>query len=597
MTLLALTLMAALPLLPCDLGNQSPLVTSARLTPGDGWTGTTRAETVPGPHDDATVIAHWTRMPDQIFWRGSADEIELGLLAYHRSMIDSVRVAVDGGPWVAIDQLTRSAQTGHYGYNVKLVKELFDTGWHEVRAVCTPHGGADGGGVERVLSWDFYNGSGERPWVDFDARWVDAVNGSDTASGTPAAPFASVQRAIESFHQGSLGFEGAVVYLMGGAGTSLGIGGATLVTDNQIPITITAATGHEPILKPRINVDYLPIRKLTIENLDIDISADKVFRAGTAPFVPQLHFKDCHFQGYTRPRNLAVSGVVHSLFEPAEYGGYENVRAADSTFFDIDGSPTSGMAWLRGVRVEEVRYDGLFGVRCAIDCFVRDVAEGDGGGGATGWMPYLPSFGLLENVLLDGTRLIDIEQHSGQLVFDDTDGVAMVNSILEGGDGSSINSFNLGQPQMGFGPNDHKHTLVINCSFPYSQWFINYLPPPFGLTDAFPASIATGVIAKSFYDDNNFGNPSTPIVSGLKLDLDYIHINNGPRPGWSNWTMDSVSATFVAAPASDFHVLQSSAGWGRVAPSDQWHRFDAAANRRGVTVDFTAVGALTGENE
>jgi len=582
--------------LPLDAGSQ-PIETLPKLRPGPGWSGPTVAETLPGAHADATVIAHMTRMQRPILWRGSSEFFEVGVLAYHRSGIERVSFSVDDGPWVPVTEIKRARQTGHYGYVVGLDKDGFGRGWHELRAVCTPRAGANLGGTERVLSWRFYNGAGERPWMDYEARWVNPLTGSDAAAGTPAAPFATVARALDYIGQSTIGPEGAVVFLMSDAPQTIGVGGSFAPIRNELPLTITAAAGYNPRFRLDAGNEFLPVGQLAFSGIEFDVSADRMFRTGGVAFEGHLYFSACHFEGFTTPRNLVLPGSISGLFEPGDYGGYDNVSVADSTFDNIDGAPATGIHWMRGTTIRRVRYDGLFGVRCAIDTRVIDVAEGSGGGGATGWQPHHTELDVLTNVLLDGCLIDEVEQHSGELVYDDTDGVALVNSLLRGGFGSGINSFNFGAPALGQGQNEHHHTLVLNCSFPYSQWVINYLPPPFFMEDAFPHSLASGVIAKKFFDDNTFGNPSGNDVSGLVLDLDYIHLHQGPLPAWSNWTLENEISTYVAPFGSDFHIKASSASWGRVPAVDALHPFDITARRRGDSNGDSAIGAFKGQSE
>lgn len=545
-----------------------------RITPGAGWTGATVARVHPGPHVDATSIAHWTRVPDQILWREDAQDFELGVIAYHRSRIDHVRFAVDGGPWVAVDEMSVSSQTGHYEYGVRLAAPDFGRGWHEVRAVAVPEAG--GGGTERVLTWRFYDGAGERAGVHYEERWVDPIAGADANDGSRNAPFQSVRRAIDDLASSQLGPDGAVVRLADDGPNPIPVGGVTALVMNEIPLTIRPAPGSAPRFGPGSGTgpDALRVARLRLERLDIDLSFPEMFAVppvSVADVPPSLCFSACHFQAYSAPVDAAGFATLSA------YGLRDRIFLEDSVVDAADAYLRVG--WMRGVTIR-----GLVGTvraRCAIDS--RHQGSLDVSGSEASFTLDGP-----ENCLADALRVLDAAVYLSPFSGGATEGTAIVNSVFDGtlmGDGPGYELCTIFHSR-------REHLLILHSTFaevPMSFDF--YQPFDYDLSNG----LVFGSIADYFYDVSRAGlfNNVLQDSEGMLLDAQTVHTAHS-KPAWSSWTTGSVDATFVDADQQDFRVRASSPAWGRVDAALAYQRFDADGQLR---ADPTAVGALKGEGE
>ncbi|MFT5152922.1 MAG: hypothetical protein ACI841_002921, partial [Planctomycetota bacterium] len=217
-----LSLLAVLPLLfgqtaslPISPDSDHYETLAPALVPGSGWVAPTTEQVRSGFFAELTAIAHWTRMENQILWRGNNRDFQLGVLAYHRSLIDHVEFAVDGGPWLSRSWTSISSQTNFYEYGVRLRPEDFGLGWHEVRARIVPRQGTSSGGIDRILSWRFFSAQGLIPGVHYGERWVDSVAGSDGGTGECHDPFQSFRRAVEDLNNSATGANAAIIHLLG----------------------------------------------------------------------------------------------------------------------------------------------------------------------------------------------------------------------------------------------------------------------------------------------------------------------------------------------------------------------------------------------
>ena len=565
-----LSILLALPL----LGQNGPSLTELpadRLVPGDGWSAPTTAQVYPGTHADAVSIAKWTRAPGQIIWRETpASGFRIGVLAYHRSGIDRVRMAVDGGPWLDVTEMTRSSQTRHYEYSALLLPSDFRHGWHEVRAVAVPRGGSNRGGTERVLTWRFYNGLGDQPDVDYERRWVDPANGSDSNQGTQAAPFASLRRALDDVAARP---DGAVVHLRGIGPLPIDVGGSTTVIDNEVPITIRRF-GPVPRLAPQSGgqQDLIQVRNLRIEAINVDLSWSEMFDRGAAENTGTLLISRCNLQGYTEPAGTAQSFA--SLAPATE----RNLYLVDSRVRDARAALL--FEWGRGLVIEDII--GTTRVQGLID---SDISTCNAGFDSN--LAFARTFDG-ENGLFDGLTVTGNLSATGPVSGGTGEGTAIVNCLFDATGNPSFVQLNLL-----FDP-DRRHFLLLHDTFVDTHVEIE-TEVGFGGDADFEHGLVFGVVAGFFNDPSRAGfrNNVTRNSAGLEFDTANNH-TLWSAPGWSTWTSGTLATTFVDTAEGDYRVLSTSGAASRIPLGAAYVPFDRDARRRGA---LTAVGALLGEGE
>lgn len=610
--MLSAHLLAALSLLlgqvphsPTTPDSVSPEAVAPELHPGLGWGAPTLPQVRPGFFEELAVVAHWTRMDNQILWRSHERDIYLGVLAYHRSLIDHVEFAVDGGPWVTRTEPGLSPQTQYYEYGVRLRAAEFATGWHEVRARAVPRQGLDQGGMDRVLEWRFFAGQALVPGVHYGLRWVDPVGGDDLASGLRDAPFATFARAVESLRASTTGADGGVIYLMG-QNVLIPVGANVPVVNNSLPLTVRAESGQRPYFAPQSTggTELLPIRNLRLEHLRIDASWNEMFQHGPAQPNAHLYISGCEFLGHTVPRSWPPSNfpTVYRLTGLHNYDLGRNVWMADCHMLNIDGSCHGFIGWMRGVHVRRGLVGGFGGSRCIIDCSVRDSPETLNFSSSGLWVgSWAGADDPVENVLVDGLRVLD---HSGLLidVARPCNGVAVVNSTFDGVNGTTFSQSEVGSVFIG----EQRHILLLHCTSP-QRLEIDY--PQNFLFRYMLGGWVSSCIFGDLYDRqllgapanaNPGGNPnndglSGPVV-GLQLDPVNMHVH-GNRPIWASWSQQGYAPTYVDIWSNKLRVRSSSQASLTVSPSSRILDFDGLARRRGDDSGWTTVGARIGQAE
>lgn len=564
-----LLLLASAPLTSAQV-NETPPRPVNRLVPGEGWRQETVAQSYPGTYEEAVCIAHWTRVPDQILWRTNEDPFRLGVLAYHRSRVQRVRMAVDAGPWIDVTELSRSAQTDHYEYGALMRAEDFARGWHEVRAVVIPESGPELGGTERVLVWRFYASLGEENGVDFELRWVDPVSGSDTSGdGTNANPFFSLRHAIDSVASNP---EGARILLRGDGSTPIPIGGQTTVIDNERPITIRRAPGQFPILGPQSggSVDRMQVRNLRLEELRIDYSFDDLLDRGSLASEGRFVLANCDVQGFTEP---AGQGVSLNTFFPN--GADERIWMAGGRATDFDG--LLEFEWARGIEVSDA--ETVVTVQALINSQIRNTTVGFEGNLV---------IRADENALVDGVAVLGGATAAGPLEGGATDGTAIVNSLFDGTQGAQFY-----ETVGAFSP-PRRHMLLLQCSFPGAHVQVNSatsFPGPFDQEHG----LVFGVVTEFITDEGSGGflNNAPGSPSGLDLDPNSIHTHH-PGASWSAWSAGSPSSTYFDLASQDFRIRTGSPAATALQLDEAYNPFDLNARPRGRR---TALGALKGVGE
>ncbi len=196
------------------------------LKPGAGFSeATPQPDPIgdPGaPGIDAKAIARWDVVPYQTF----DGYFEIGVVAFHINDIDRVEFSVDGGPWVAVREMTLNPRTDVVEYWVGLDARDFEDGPIEVRAVAYPVVGE-----ARVLGSEITSDEsvvrGEHAiFLSTNANntlleigmYVSPTGDDDSGDGSEGAPFASMMRAAREIQNVSTSdnADGGMIYLLPG---------------------------------------------------------------------------------------------------------------------------------------------------------------------------------------------------------------------------------------------------------------------------------------------------------------------------------------------------------------------------------------------
>lgn len=248
------------------------------LLPGDGFSGLIVEPEPAGnpgvPGFDAKAIARWDVVPFQDF----SGAFQVGVVAFHMSGIDRVEFSADGGPWVAVTEMSENPRTGVWEYWVSLNAEDFGPGQVEVRAVVYPNAGEprvlQGPSILRRTTpadgeYSMYlnaNPGGAMP-NSGAVTWV-ATDGNDSSgNGSEQRPYATIRRALETFRLQNGSVDRLTVYLK--PGTHLPAAGDVHI--NTTWVTIEPAPGvdrSEVIIAGRLlrpKIDLLRYHNVTIE--------------------------------------------------------------------------------------------------------------------------------------------------------------------------------------------------------------------------------------------------------------------------------------------------------------------------------------------
>ena len=117
------------------------------LTPGTGFTGPEAAIAPIGVSGatgyDCNAIARWDVVP----WQVPTDEFMVGVVAYHREGIDKVQFALNGGPWVDVNEMSMNHRTNEMEFCAALKLTSIPNENIEVRARVIPTVG-----IPRILA-------------------------------------------------------------------------------------------------------------------------------------------------------------------------------------------------------------------------------------------------------------------------------------------------------------------------------------------------------------------------------------------------------------------------------------------------------------
>ncbi|MCX7001588.1 MAG: dockerin type I repeat-containing protein [Candidatus Sumerlaeota bacterium] len=207
------------------------------LIPGTGWTGPTEQPAAVGNSEDfgcdAKAIARWDVVPYQTF----DSTFNVGVAAFHISGIDRVEFSVNGGPWLAVREMTLNPQTANHSgvgnpsngvveYWATLDASKFSTdGPIEVRAIAYPKIG-----VPRVLggpmpTWDSVNNGEHSMFLNTNKGgtlthtpvYVSITGSNTSGDGTQGNPFGTIYKAAKTIEIANGGdASNGIIYLMAG---------------------------------------------------------------------------------------------------------------------------------------------------------------------------------------------------------------------------------------------------------------------------------------------------------------------------------------------------------------------------------------------
>lgn len=351
----------------------------AVLTPGSGWSGDPIVADAVGasgdPGYEATVIARWDCVPRQTF----GETFGVGLLAFHINGIDRVEFSVEGGPWVAVTEMTLNPRTDAWEYWVTLDAALFDAaqeGTVEVRAVAYPKTA----GQPRVLAdgsaTQVDRGDGsmrlvvDKGTLQHPVVWVDD-DGSDTdGDGSQASPYRTIDHAIAAaFPHAGNPWDPDTTGVLDGATIYLGEGTYTMPEggyyDMQRWVTITNAPNARPshvIFSSnwkRCNIQLLHMKDVTWQP-----SSDVSFVR------PQRADREAWFDGVR-----GIGGGRDSYGAPWTNGSVA-AYYTDCTVHDFRQGvqAANGAVYLaRGVDITHIHEDAFRMNKMILNCTVDDV--------------------------------------------------------------------------------------------------------------------------------------------------------------------------------------------------------------------------------
>lgn len=491
---------------------------AAVLVPGNGFDKETILPQSPatGPGSNAKAIARWNCVPFQ-----SVEGVfEVGVVAFHRNGIDRVEFSTNGGPWVAVREMTQNPRTGTFEYWVRCRREFFGKGdTIELRAVAYPKGG-----IPRVLDPLFLSLGSRVP----NPMWA-APEGSDTmGDGSEANPFRSMWRAAEAL-QGQQGGDagGGVVYLKPGDYEFTTPRSKALETrERWLTFQPAPGVGRYQVSVVASAFPGIVAKLVRLANLSV-----RTLLHGDPAKERYLWLDGCHLFG---------AGQQTSVHPVGWYWGFEDVFLTKCRVTDNEYGPR-GATLVRDCIVRRIGHDCLDGTAMVINTEVRNVSRGS----RAEWHPDVLDFWAptaIDNFIVFGLRVTNAEaqglyagHNSGSV-----NNVALVNVLMKIGGGPWVSQWEL--------PADH--ILIWNCSFVEHRF--NWRTPASSLTnlsirgsyfdrmgiDVNPAAPSPGgdSLDESWFDQNHFRGPNTLVLgagstSGEPAFLNPLADDYRPAPG------------------------------------------------------------------
>lgn len=255
------------------------------VEPGSGFSGPTVAKRVGArnaPGGDAKVIARWDMVPYQTF----AEDLFVGVVAFHINGIEKVDFSVEGGPWMSATQMQFNPQSGVWEYVARVrIADLRD-GPVEIRAIAWPRTA----GLPRVLSGPQSNdrGNGEcslnliangRGTVSPRDVYVSVLGDNANSGLFQQLPKRTLFGSSGALSVAAASQTGAVVHILDGDVWEIDSIGSRV--DNTRLITIKGVDRNVTVLRPR-GAQQSPwaargflwpqIRRIKYENVGFDFS-------------------------------------------------------------------------------------------------------------------------------------------------------------------------------------------------------------------------------------------------------------------------------------------------------------------------------------
>jgi len=393
------------------------------LTPGDGWTGPTEQPPAVGnpgdPGYDAKAIARWDVVPYQTF----DGVFEIGVVAFHMNGIDRVEFSVEGGPWVAVEEMTLNPRTDVVEYWAKLDASLFaEDGPIEVRAIAWPEVGEP-----RVLAGHNMSvGNGEyslplnaNAGGTFGAGevYVDAVHGDDaTADGSQANPFRTIYAAMKV--NGAVNIDGLDVLLQ--PGTYLFDGRAhPRPTTQHAWLTIRPAPGVERS-EVLLTSGRFRVKQVAAHNVTLDLT-DGGEIGKFSQLDPHLWLHDVVALG----PGLAEGTTV------ARSSGFVGLYYTDTSISDFQDA-ARGTNICRNVNVATIGADAFTDSRLVVNCSASGIGHSPPGSGIHADVYQFSGGTTRDNTIVYGMTATDV---NAQGIFmadlDRIDNSAFVNILID----------------------------------------------------------------------------------------------------------------------------------------------------------------------
>jgi len=342
------------------------------LRPGAGFSeATPQPDPIgdPGaPGIDAKAIARWDVVPYQTF----DGYFEIGVVAFHINDIDRVEFSVDGGPWVAVREMTLNPRTDVVEYWVGLDARDFEDGPIEVRAVAYPTVG-----VPRVLGSEMTaaesiekgesalllntNAGGTLPEIEM---YVSNA-GDDANDGSEGAPLLSILTAARRIQTNSPAdsADGGKIYLAAGEYRLPTNGSAGSIITERRWLTIQPWPGvpKEDVHIVATGPDGLRTKLVHLQSLTLSpaVGSDQDILVSNGPLEDYYWVDGCDLVGPGR--------AVDSFWANGLSGLYNTDCRVSQCRDGLSGRI------VRNAQIEDIGSDALSGSGLAVNCSVTDI--------------------------------------------------------------------------------------------------------------------------------------------------------------------------------------------------------------------------------
>ncbi len=342
------------------------------LPPGPGWSGSTNEppQVGSGPGDDAKVVARWNVVPHQQI----QGDFFIGVPAFHVNGIDRVEMAVEGGPWTPVTQMTFNTRTQTWEYTAILRESDYSQNDEiEVRAIAYPVVGKP-----RLLDSLFV-------YVDRDdqlqhvVKWAAPFGSDSSGDGSQGNPYRTIGKAAVEVAaaQGGLA-DGGFVYLAAGdydhSAPPSSLNTANLwLTVQPGPGLTKADCRITDGINPGLKTGRVRLYDLTIKDILYSESGKG----------QKIWADNCHFEG---------NGQETSVHPVGWFTGFAAEYLTDTIVSD-DKLGFENTNICRNVQALRLGSDVFGQTKLVVNCIVDDVDRGS----QTSWHPDVYDFGAAGN--------------------------------------------------------------------------------------------------------------------------------------------------------------------------------------------------------